>query len=278
VSTVASRSLRIVFTTEDLARLRVSGPNPVWETVLSHHVLQTRRAGQVFDPWRRETLRRLGSRPTAVSAPGVFAADDGAAQDFEDYHRIAIAPYWPVLMAAVELERVRLAGLLLDGGPALLLENLAPGVDWHGPVLAIRNAVDRELPLGGRGLLLVPSYFCWPDPVTLIGPALPPVLVYPLSHRPALADPPERRPGGDRTLAKLIGPTRAAVLRTLERPCTTTDLSRRAGTSVTSASQHASVLRRAGLVTTRRTGGAVRHSLTPLGAALLRIQHDRQAR
>ncbi|MCU7730852.1 helix-turn-helix domain-containing protein [Actinoplanes sp. KI2] len=62
---------------------------------------------------------------------------------------------------------------------------------------------------------------------------------------------------------------RAAVLRAIEAPCTTTELARRAGTSVTSASQHAAVLRKAGLITTVRRGGAVVHSLTNLGTALL---------
>ena len=40
--------------------------------------------------------------------------------------------------------------------------------------------------------------------------------------------------------------------------------------SLASASQHAAVLREAGLVVTLRHGNAVLHTLTPLGAALLR--------
>ena len=39
--------------------------------------------------------------------------------------------------------------------------------------------------------------------------------------------------------------------------------------SLAAASQHASVLRGAGLIVTRRQGGAVLHVLTPLGAELL---------
>ncbi len=42
------------------------------------------------------------------------------------------------------------------------------------------------------------------------------------------------------------------------------------GISLAAASQHASVLRNAGLITTRRRGSAVLHVLTPLGAELLR--------
>ena len=46
-------------------------------------------------------------------------------------------------------------------------------------------------------------------------------------------------------------------------------LASRAGISLAAASQHASVLRGAGLIVTRRQGGAVLHVLTPLGAELL---------
>jgi len=42
------------------------------------------------------------------------------------------------------------------------------------------------------------------------------------------------------------------------------------GISLAAASQHASVLRDAGLIAGRRQGSAVLHVLTPLGAGLLR--------
>ena len=50
---------------------------------------------------------------------------------------------------------------------------------------------------------------------------------------------------------------------------TNVDLASRVGISLAAASQHASVLRGAGLIVTRRQGGAVLHVLTPLGAELL---------
>jgi DNA-binding transcriptional ArsR family regulator len=66
-----------------------------------------------------------------------------------------------------------------------------------------------------------------------------------------------------------VGRNRAAVLASIADGCTTTELAGRAGISVAAASQHASVLRDAGLIVTRRQGGAVLHLLTPLGAELL---------
>lgn len=52
-------------------------------------------------------------------------------------------------------------------------------------------------------------------------------------------------------------------------PDHSSELACRSNTTLSSASQHATVLRNAGLVTTQRYGGAVLHSLTPLGLALL---------
>ncbi|MFG2311523.1 winged helix-turn-helix domain-containing protein [Streptomyces sp. NPDC048566] len=46
-------------------------------------------------------------------------------------------------------------------------------------------------------------------------------------------------------------------------------LADRAGVSAATASEHAGVLRAAGLITTVRDGSRVVHALTPLGEALL---------
>lgn len=51
--------------------------------------------------------------------------------------------------------------------------------------------------------------------------------------------------------------------------CTTGELARRLDISPAGASQHATVLRRAGLVLSTRRRNLVLHTLTPLGRALL---------
>ncbi len=76
------------------------------------------------------------------------------------------------------------------------------------------------------------------------------------------------RPRGA-ALTALVGRNRAAVLRTIADGCSTTELADRVGISLAAASQHASVLRDAGLITTHRQGSAVLHVLTPLGVELL---------
>jgi DNA-binding transcriptional ArsR family regulator len=74
---------------------------------------------------------------------------------------------------------------------------------------------------------------------------------------------------GGGAVAALLGQTRAAVLAGTADGTSTTELARRAGVSLAAASQHATVLRDAGLISTHWHGRAVRHTLTPLGAALL---------
>ncbi|MDT3398316.1 helix-turn-helix domain-containing protein [Streptomyces sp. B1866] len=193
------------------------------------------------------------------------------------YHRAAVAPYWPQMQTRLEADRALRGRALLDGGAAGLLAALPPGMRWRPPVLEADYPVDRDVHLRGRGLLLLPSFFCRRTPVALCDPALPPVLVYPMEHAP-LGGPPAPHPdraGGDRdrapgTLGRLVGHTRSAVLQMVGGGCTTSELARRVGVSPASASQHATVLREAGLVHTLRRGSTVLHTLTPLGAALLR--------
>lgn len=204
--------------------------------------------------WVAETLasgRRLGLLGDALA----------------HYHRAALAPYMPRMRALVDADRAVRARAVLDGGVEALLDTLRPVLRWRPPVLEADYPVDQELRLDGRGLLLVPSVFCDRTPVTLLDASLPPTLVYPV--RRGGTDPAERAEADD-VLGALIGSTRGEVLRHLgEAGASTGELARLVGISAASASQHASVLRRSGLVVSRRAGNTVVHRVSPLGAALL---------
>jgi DNA-binding transcriptional ArsR family regulator len=175
------------------------------------------------------------------------------------YHDIAIAPYQSLTTPRIEAEH---ANRQSQTGETLLL-GMAPLMRWQPPVLEVPYRVSRELHLDGRGLLLVPSFFCRHTPVALADADLPPTLVYPLTPR-AQWDTTAGQP-----LTALLGTTRATILTAIDSGTTTTELARRVGTSLASASRHTQVLREAGLVATTRHGKAVRHTLTPLGIALL---------
>ncbi len=201
-------------------------------------------------------------------AAGDRAAVDRLIQALRCYFDGVLAPLWPQLTAQVESDRARRARALLDGGYEGLLASFHPLLRWRPPVLEVDIPASRELHPNGRGLLLVPSAFGGTVPFLPTGGG-PPVLIYPIRPDPGLQAATE--PGSTRpdSLAALLGQTRAAVLLAVDAGCTTTELARLVGISAPSASQHATVLRAAGLICTQRHGGSVRHSLTPLGASLV---------
>ncbi|MFF2408927.1 ArsR/SmtB family transcription factor [Streptomyces sp. NPDC058092] len=204
-------------------------------------------------------------RESARTQDGRVESLDRLVGVLRSYHRAAIEPYWPHIQASIEADRAVRGRALLDGGAEELLASLPPMIRWRAPVLEADYPVDRELHLDGRGLLLQPSFFCRVTPVVQRDPQLPPVLVYPVTHSraPVFAEP-------GPWLGRLLGHTRSTVLRAIGNGCTTSELARRTGVSLASASQHACVLREAGLIHTLRHGSSVLHTLTPLGGSLLR--------
>ncbi|MBP2329157.1 hypothetical protein JOF56_009542 [Kibdelosporangium banguiense] len=177
-----------------------------------------------------------------------------------------IGPYWTQVRELFAHEWSRRTRELADQGVGALLGSLPGVMSWDGRVLRTGYPVDKTVHLAGRGLVLLPSYFCWGNPVTWIDPGLPPVLVY-QAHSGFSID----RQGLDLPphLVPLLGRTRAECLRMLLVPRTTTELAERLNVSVGAASKQASVLCAAGLVTSGRHGKTVVHKATMLGIALL---------
>ncbi|MFD5701225.1 ArsR/SmtB family transcription factor, partial [Streptomyces lasiicapitis] len=225
----------------------------------------------------REVLRRdltalaAERRPTRWAQAvghGDPAALRGLGAALRAYHAAAVAPHWEAVREQVDRDHSRLARALLTEGAEAMLARLPPSMRWRNPVLEVDYPVSQDLRLEGRGLLLVPSFFCLRTGVTLLHNDATPVLVHPVEH--FLPDTPRDPDGHRRSLGALLGHTRAAVLEALEEPSTTGELARRVGVLASSASQHTAVLRDTGLVRSVRRGQAVRHSLTPMGIALLR--------
>ncbi|MEH1128613.1 ArsR/SmtB family transcription factor [Micromonospora sp. CPCC 206061] len=311
--------LRIVFSRDDVARTRVApGADPLWELVLSLHLLRRPSLDPVLAGWRggvREGLRghaemrsfyainpsngyfpdfltphdgihgldagldairstpkrRIHHELSLIDSPpsGLARGEVPAVVQLTDamkrYQEIAITPYLPQIRTAVEADRARRARTMLDSGAEGLLTGLHPGIQWGGGVLEVSNyPTSRELRLDGRGLLLVPSFFCCGAAITLVDPTLPPVLVYPVDRLGGLAS---RASGG--ALAALVGRTRAQVLEVVGDGALTSEVARRLGISPAAASQHTTVLRNAGLLLSQRDRNTVRHMVTPLGRALL---------
>ncbi|MBP5877139.1 helix-turn-helix domain-containing protein [Streptomyces scabiei] len=322
-------ALRIHFTYDDLARVVLAEePDPLWEGLLSLHLLQNRDGPLVFGRWRRASrgpfdpelsrLRRLAP-PRGYSAD--FLTPSGAVGGFEAgldallatprarlrtdltelslprslpgwsrpladgdtqalrglgglvrrHHERFVAPYWTQVRARFDEARSAAARALLRSGFSGLAQGLHPSVRWSAPVLHIAGSHLRgDLHLDGRGLRIIPSFFCWPGPIVLKDGSLPPVLVHPVAHDPRwLAPPPPAAAGTHQALAALLGRARAAVLEEVADGRTTSEVAARVGLSPATVSHHVAVLRESGLLTSRRLGGIVLHTLTALGADLL---------
>lgn len=215
-------------------------------------VLATRQRGRTMPSW------------TKALADGDPATLDQLARITERYFDAVLRPHWPHVRGRIDSERFRLARLLAESGSERALQDLHPSARWNARVLEVAYPVDHELHLDGRGLLLMPSFYCWGAPTSLRDGALRPVLVYPIRHEIGWAS------LQSRSVAALLGRSRAAVLETVAgSACTTSELARQAGMPLATVSQHATVLREAGLIVSRRTGQAVVHSVTPLGLAVL---------
>lgn len=204
-----------------------------------------------------------GRRPAADElADGTAAGVRRLGEALSWYHNAVVQPHWSAVRRSFGADRGTRVHDVSEGGVERLLTRLPTCVRWQEGVLEFPYPVERDLRLGGRGLSLIPSYFCAANPVTLIDPELPPVLVYP-------ADDPQTAGVGLGALAALLGDTRARVLRAVRVPRSTTSVAEHVHTSAASASKHAAVLREAGLLTSTRTGHAVLHTVTPLGQSLL---------
>ena len=218
----------------ELARLALRSPVPDWIRPLS--------AGDV------EFLARL-------------------TDELRAYYDSVIAPHHEHIQRGIDADIARRAPAMAEHGIEGLFKSMQDGARWRAPVLEVDYRVDKDLYLDGRGLRIVPSYFSRGTADSLADTALPPVLVFPIAQdcRSTLLTAEHAR----RSLAALLGATRAAVLLAVGSGATTTELARGLSTSPASVSRHTGVLRDAGLITTHRTGAAVVHSLTPLGASLL---------
>ena len=184
-----------------------------------------------------------------------------------DYWRRAIEPVWPVVRAALEADIAYRAGRLAAGGPLAAFADLHEDVAWRGGDLLIDREYEAQVELGGRGLLLVPVAFAWPQLWAMIDPPWQPALVYAPRGVATLWAPQARSPDA---LADLLGRRRAGILTGLAQPATTHELARRLAASPAGVSEHLSVLRRAGLVAGRREGRGVRYARTSAGDALVR--------
>jgi DNA-binding transcriptional ArsR family regulator len=183
----------------------------------------------------------------------------------EAFWERALEPVWPRIRAFLDADIAHRARQLAQGGPAVLLPDLHPGVAWADDRLDVPSVREATIALDGRGLLLMPSAFQWSRPATTDLEPWQPTLIYPARGIATLWEQGAHAADG---LVRLLGATRAAVLADLDAPRSTGDVAQRLSISPAGASHHLTTLRDAGLISARREGRTVLYVRTPTGDAL----------
>lgn len=213
----------------------------------------------------------------ALSGHG--SADDGRLDRFvalaEEYWNAALAPYWASMRNALEEEILFRGHKLATEGADAMLADLGGRVRWERPVLYAPYQVDLDFKLDNGQLFIVPVLFARGMRILSAPRGNVAAMSYQARGAAVLAEYSPAEPlrdaageGCDR-LAILVGRGRAAVMRALVAPTTTTVVASTVGLAPSTVSQHLSALSSAGIVRRQRVGYRVLYELDHVGLALL---------
>lgn len=219
-----------------------------------HHQLERIRATpagvaveQLLDP-------RLGDQSREVRD----ALDDGsfarrAADGLHRFYDTVLAEQITGIRDALDAELAARGRLMARYGIGHALNTLHPSVRWTGTRIELTVSWKQDYELPRSGLVFVPTMLGCPTLAVQLDDLDNAAVEYPLWGRLA----PSARSAG---LIQLVGVRRAAILRDLDEPRSTTELGRRHGLSKSTVSHHLNALYRAGLLARVRKGKVVQYS------------------
>lgn len=222
-------------------------------THLAQHRIAQQGPGQ-----RKELMRALLDDPERALHRIVTA--------LATYWRVAVEPYWPRVLALLQADLAHRLEELADGGVERLFRTLHPSVSMRGGLLTIVKYYEGRAQLRGRGLLLVPCAFAWPDVLVSTADPLPSLRYSPRGLGRLWESTPD---ASDSPLAAVVGRTRAMILALLELPMSTTQLAAQVELAAPTLNVHLKSLRAAGIVSARRDGRVVLYQRTSLGDQLV---------
>ena len=226
-------------------------------------------AGAMQEAWgeRRRPGRLADLLAAGPRGPGLLA------EALWDYWDAAIAPYWPRICAVLEGDVAFRLDALVERGLFALLDDMHPEASVRANDLLVDKPQHAESTCRASQLTLTPSVFGWPDLVLEDGQEGHFGLTYPAHGLGRVWDSLETLDvDPDDPLAALFGRTRAAILERAAVPISTTQLARDLGHSPGSVSQHLTVLKANGLLTSRRSGRRVLYCQTPLAQNMIGVQ------
>lgn len=225
-------------------------------------------------------VAHVAEHPLAQQGPGRQARLDLLSQVIADpvaglsrivaelqrYWTIALAPYWPRVRSLLDADLAFRLDQLAAGGAQELLSTLHPLVSIDRDVVRVVKYYEGHADLRGRGLLLIPCAFAWPDVIVRTADPQPALTYAPrgLGRLWEAQHTQHRSPLGD-----VLGHTRATLLGQLDLPMTTTQLATLLSLTAPTLNAHLKSLQAAGLVSSRRDGRSVLYVRTDLGERLL---------
>jgi DNA-binding transcriptional ArsR family regulator len=183
-----------------------------------------------------------------------------------------LAPHWSRMQALLEADIVHRARALAEVGAARMFAELHSRLAWRADHLVLLDPTPSDGPvrtvtLGPGGLVLSPSVFIWPELYIKSRTTTRTTVRYPVRGIGLLWD--EGTKTSSAGLTQLLGRRRAEILQLVRVPKGTGQLARQLGISDAAASQHLSILRRAGLISTAELGRNRLHTASDLGRRLI---------
>ncbi|MFE0131524.1 DUF5937 family protein [Streptomyces sp. NPDC059037] len=205
-------------------------------------------------PHQVRFTRRLLDDPSAVRA--------WFRQLVEDCDDAFFADTWARLQHQLAADARHKTDLLRRKGLAEALKAVsgAASLDEEARLITFDKITEGRTVTGDGSLVLVPTSLGWPHLMVLHRYGWQPAITYPISG-PGLTAPPSVEQL-TRRMSALAHPARMRLCRHLARGAYTTgELADAHGLTAPEVSRHLSVLKKAGLVTTRRRGRYVQHQL-----------------
>jgi DNA-binding transcriptional ArsR family regulator len=266
-------------------RYRSEMPYPYarWAAALLRRVspaLRRELAATVRTQWASpsSSLTPIPSGPSSVIEDELkalqAAGHDRFAQLMGDYWATALAPCWPGMRGVLEEEILVRGRSLVTAGADMMLRDLGGRIRWERPELSVPHQADLDWPVTDGCLIIVPVLFARgtrvfstrQDTVAFSYQAQGAAV---LSGCAGVQGEPAGEVRRRDRLTTLLGRGRAAVLRSLLSPTTTTGLAGSLGLAPSTVSQHLAVLSSAGLIRRHRVGARVLYELEDAGVALL---------
>ncbi|MDZ5619435.1 helix-turn-helix domain-containing protein [Nocardioides sp. HM23] len=178
--------------------------------------------------------------------------------------RRAMGDRWESVTGMLERSTHEAAATAAREGVGAVLDGMHRDVRWTGGELRIAKPFDESVRYRDQELVLSPSVLTWPRLTVQVVHESRGSVVF-----PATAFGEGRHRGGGGGLGELLGSSRAALLRDLDVPRTTTELSARHSLAKATVSHHLGALAAAGLLVASRRGRHVDYRRSARGDLFL---------